>query len=95
MEKIDKYIEELMEKSTPQAPMWNIEVIRAGKKAKWDYIDGCMIKAFLEMYAITGDERYLTFSDNYIGAKIFTNFGISMLNTQKNATERRISILST
>ena len=85
MEKIDKYIEELMEKSTPDAPIWNIEVIRAGKKARWDYIDGCMIKAFLEMYAITGDERYLTFSDNYIGAKVhedgtIENYDVNELN---------------
>ena len=70
MERIEKYIKELMEKSTPDRPMWNIEVISSGKKATWDYIDGCMIKAFLEMYAITGDKKYLDFSDSYIGAKV-------------------------
>ena len=53
----EKYIQMLMEKSTPDLPMWNIENIRKGKKAKWNYIDGCMIKAIIEMYHITGEEK--------------------------------------
>ena len=48
----DRYIEELMEKSTPDRPIWNIEKIMQGLKSTWNYIDGCMIKAILEMYAI-------------------------------------------
>ena len=42
---LDRYIEQLIETSTPQAPAWNIEKIRAGKENTWNYIDGCMIKA--------------------------------------------------
>ena len=71
MERIEKYIEEIMEKSTPDRPIWNIEKIRMGKKADWDYIDGCMIKAIMEMHAITGEKKYLDFADNYIDAKVF------------------------
>ena len=55
MDKIEKYIDELLEKSTPDRPIWNIEKILQGKKSTWNYIDGCMIKAILEMYAITKD----------------------------------------
>ena len=51
MDQIEKYIEELMEKSTPDRPIWNIEKIMQGLKSTWNYIDGCMIKAILEMYA--------------------------------------------
>lgn len=58
MDKIEKYIDELLEKSTPDRPIWNIEKILQGKKSTWNYIDGCMIKAILEMYAITKDEKY-------------------------------------
>ena len=58
---LDRYIEQLIETSTPQAPAWNIEKIRAGKENTWDYIDGCMIKALIELYEITGEQRYLTF----------------------------------
>ena len=47
MDIIVKYIDELLEKSTPDAPMWNIEKIRQGLKSNWNYIDGVMIKAVL------------------------------------------------
>ena len=63
MDKIEKYIDELLEKSTPDRPIWNIEKILQGKKSTWNYIDGCMIKAILEMYAITKDEKYFSFAD--------------------------------
>ena len=49
---LDRYIQQLMETSTPEAPAWNIEKIRAGKKNTWNYIDGCMIKALIELYGI-------------------------------------------
>ncbi len=66
MKILDRYIDELLEKSTPQAPIWNIEKIRSGKPSKWNYIDGCMIKAILELYHIRKDERYLDFADKFI-----------------------------
>jgi unsaturated rhamnogalacturonyl hydrolase len=66
MEILDRYINELLEKSTPEAPVWNIEKIRSGQKSKWNYIDGCMIKAIIEMYHITKDKKFLTFADNFI-----------------------------
>ncbi len=55
MEILKRYINELLEKSTPEAPIWNIEKIRSGAKPSWNYIDGCMIKAILELYAIPMD----------------------------------------
>lgn len=70
MERIEKYIDELMEKSTPDRPIWNIEKIRQGKKSTWNYIDGCMMKALLEMYAITKEEKYLAFADHFIDCKV-------------------------
>ena len=45
MDAVVKYIDGLLEKSTPDAPVWNIEKIKQGLKSKWNYIDGCMIKA--------------------------------------------------
>ena len=62
---IDKYIEELMTESTAEIPVWNIEKAKAGKKSGWDYIDGCMIMALLEIYNTTKDEKYLLFADYY------------------------------
>lgn len=40
IEIVEKYVNELIDRSTLEEPVWNIEKIRAGKKASWDYIDG-------------------------------------------------------
>lgn len=64
--KIDAYIDRLIEDSSPDAPMWNIESIRQGKKPHWNYIDGCMITAFMEIAAITGDKKYFDFAESFI-----------------------------
>ena len=63
---INTYIRQLIETSTPEAPAWNIEKIRAGEPNTWNYIDGCMIKALLELHDITGRDAYLDFADRFI-----------------------------
>ncbi|KAB8288910.1 glycoside hydrolase family 88/105 protein [Bifidobacterium avesanii] len=63
---IDTYVHQLIETSTPEAPAWNIEKIRAGKPNTWNYIDGCMIKALLDLNDITGNDAYLDFADRFI-----------------------------
>lgn len=70
MDRIEKYIEELMIDSTSDYPAWNIEKKRQGVKTGWNYIDGCMIKAVLEMYDISKDRKYLEFADSFIDAKV-------------------------
>ncbi len=70
MQQIETYIKELLEKSTPEYPVWNIENAKSGKKAGWNYIDGCMIKAILELYAMTKKEEYLTFADEFISFRV-------------------------
>lgn len=65
-EKIDRYIEGLLEKSAPDAPYWNIESIRQGKPPHWNYIDGCMITALLCAAEITGEEKYADFAERFI-----------------------------
>lgn len=66
MKILDDYIDQLLKKSSPQQPIWNIEKIKEGAKPSWNYMDGCMIKAILELYHITKKEDYLTFADNFI-----------------------------
>lgn len=70
IEIVERYVNGLIDRSTLDEPLWNIEKIRAGKKATWDYIDGCMIMALLELYKVTGNEKYLRFSDDYIGYRV-------------------------
>lgn len=67
---IENYINELLDKSTVDIPAWNIEKARAGKKSEWDYIDGCMIMAVLEMYASSNDKKYLDFADMYVNHRV-------------------------
>ncbi len=62
---IDQYINELMTKSTMDIPIWNIEKARSGSKSGWDYIDGCMIMALLEMYETSGNRKFFEFADKY------------------------------
>lgn len=66
MEILDRYIHQLLEKSSPQMPIWNIEKIKQGSKPSWNYMDGCMIKAVIELYHITKKEEYLAFADTFI-----------------------------
>lgn len=66
MKILDRYISQLLEKSSPQAPIWNIEKIKQGSNPSWNYMDGCMIKAIIELYLITKKKEYLDFADHFI-----------------------------
>ena len=60
-ETIERYIRELIRRSTPRRTAWNLEKIREGKDVSWNYIDGCMLTALLAMTEITGDDQYAAF----------------------------------
>ena len=61
--KFDAFVLRLVEESTPERTMWNLEKLREGKKGTWNYIDGCMLTALMEMTRITGDPRYADFAE--------------------------------
>ena len=63
---VGKYIDSLLVDSTPERPKWNIEQIRMGKKASWNYIDGCMLIALMRLYKKTKDKKYYDFVKNYV-----------------------------
>lgn len=69
--KIDEYVLQLVERSTPERTTWNMEKLREGKPASWNYIDGCMLTALMEMEGLTGDRRYFDFvkavADHFVG----------------------------
>lgn len=70
-QKIDEFVLRLVEDSTPERTAWNMEKIREGKPASWNYIDGCMLTALVEMEGLTGDQRYFDFvksvADHFVG----------------------------
>lgn len=61
-QKIDEFVLQLVANSTPDRTAWNLEKIREGKPVTWNYIDGCMLTALMEMEHITGNPRYFEFA---------------------------------
>ncbi len=82
-EKIDRYIDRLLDGSAPDAPLWNIENIRLGKKPAWNYIDGCMITALLCASEITGEKKYFDFAENFIDYYVFDDGTIRGYSKEK------------
>ena len=71
MNNIERYVERIMAESTPDKPLWNIEKIKEGKIRGWNYIDGCMMIALLNMHKITGQSRYYEFAENFLDYYVF------------------------
>ena len=65
---IDQYVLRLIHESTPDHTVWNIEKLRSGKPTNWNYIDGCMLTALLELSSITGEKQYADFVEGFIDA---------------------------
>ena len=71
MKRIESYVNRLLAESTPDRPLWNIEKIREGKINGWNYIDGCMMTALLNLYEITGQRRYYEFAEHFLDYYVF------------------------
>ena len=63
---LDRYIDRLVAESSPEYTAWNVEQHRANKPVKWNYVDGCMMTALLNMARITGEKRYFDFAESFI-----------------------------
>ena len=67
-ELIDGYVRRLVKESSPERTAWNMERVRAGKPAHWNYIDGCMLGALLSLSQITGDPLFANFVERFVDA---------------------------
>ena len=83
---INSYIDKLM-KSDPAMPLWNIEVIRSGKKPAWNYIDGCMMTSLIEMYKTTKVEKYIDFVKKFVDYYVFEDGTIRGYDPLKYSTD--------
>lgn len=79
----EKYIGELIEKSTLDVPVWNIEKAKSKKGSGWNYIDGVMIMALLEIYNATGETKYYDFADAFIDHRVSEDGTISGYDPQE------------
>ncbi len=84
---INRYIKDLISRSTPERPLWNIESIKQGKKPHWNYIDGCMMTSLLSLYDITKDPVYINFVTQYIDYYVFENGDIRGYDMHKYSTD--------
>jgi len=85
--KIDSYVLGLIEKSSPEKTAWNIERVRQGKPASWNYIDGCMLTALLEMSRILGDSRYADFVEMFVDSFIGGDGAIRTFESDKQTLD--------
>lgn len=70
------YIESLVLTSDPLNPKWNRENFIFRKQPKWNYMDGCMIRALL-MY---GGERYISYAVRFTDSYVDEDGGIPTIN---------------
>lgn len=84
---IDSYVLYLIEHSSPQRTAWNIEKARRGEAANWNYIDGCMLMALLEMARISGDMRYRDFVERFVDSFVLEDGSIRTWNRDKQTLD--------
>ena len=84
---IDSYVLYLIEHSSPLKTAWNIEKARRGEPANWNYIDGCMLSALLEMAKISGDARYSDFVERFVDSFILEDGSIRTWNRDKQTLD--------
>lgn len=73
---IERYIEQILAGSTPEKPLWNIEKLRQGKINGWNYIDGCMMVALLNLQKRSADPRYFRFVEGFLDFYVGENGAI-------------------
>ena len=83
-EQINRYVQELVSRSTPERTAWNVEKNREGKPSTWNYIDGCMLLALENLTGITGDERYFAFAEQVADHFVLEDGSIRTLDTSKH-----------
>ncbi|MGN0576079.1 MAG: glycoside hydrolase family 105 protein [Ruminococcus sp.] len=91
---VQLYTEKFILASQPSAPLWNCENRLFSKPSRWNYMDGCMIRALLMLYELTGKPELLDyacrFTDYYVTpeGKIPTmnplDFNLDNINGGKN-----------
>ena len=84
---LDQYVQRLIQESTPEHTIWNVEKIRDGVPTNWNYIDGCMMTALLALHEITGEKRYFDFVESFIDAFVEEDGSIRTFKTEGHALD--------
>ena len=86
-EAIEQYVLKMVSESTPEYTVWNMERIRDGKPANWNYVDGCMLTALLSMAEITGDSTYFQFVEKMLDHFVNEDGSIKTLALDKHSLD--------
>ena len=86
-QKINDYMLHLIRTSSPEKTAWNIERARQGLPATWNYIDGCMLGALLEMTDITGDSRFADFVESFVDSFVLEDGSIRTFQADKQTLD--------
>lgn len=85
--KINDYVRHLVRTSSPEKTAWNIERARQGLPATWNYIDGCMLGALLEMTAITGENMFADFVEGFVDSFVLDDGSIRTFQPEKQTLD--------
>ena len=80
---LENYIKELLENSTIETPLWNVEKRKGNTGSTWNYIDGCMIKALMEFGKISGRREFLDYARAFIDRRVNEDGTIDGYNIEK------------
>ena len=81
MDCIREYMNQLIEGSTPENPKFNVEATK--RKMGWNYVDGVVCKAILDLYDINKEEKLLRFVDDFMGYYISEDGSIDGYELEK------------
>jgi len=73
LKEVINFVDSLLATSIPTNPAWNVERALENKPAKWNYVDGCMLKAIMDLYHVTENRKYVDFVKKYLDFYISEN----------------------
>jgi len=79
------FADSLFERSTPDAPAWNVEKKDKEKSSrqKLDYVDGCMLKGAIDLYYALGDKKFLSFVKTFVDYYVDDHGSIAGYNMEE------------
>ncbi len=76
----ERYIDVAISNIDVCYPFWNTEYTKIKRKNKWNYIDGCMIHAFLDIWQITKDDKIFDFCEKFVSEFVNKDGSIKTYN---------------
>lgn len=76
----ERYVNNMILRSDPLHPRWNVENFLYQKPTKWNYIDGCIIKALLMYYNVHPSGSIIDYARKFADSYIDKNCTVPTMN---------------